>query len=67
MTGPSAVPQYCGSGYVQELRAPARRVKLSDSQKLRLDMAYAQLQESGQKITVQGYAQSQERVSEFLQ
>ncbi len=44
--------QYCGSGYVQDLRKPGGQVHLSDSQKLRLDVAYARLQERGQKITV---------------
>jgi hypothetical protein len=51
-------PQYCGSGYVQELRAPARLVNLSESQRQRLDVAYAQLQQSGQKITVHGLSRA---------
>jgi DNA-directed RNA polymerase specialized sigma24 family protein len=44
--------QYCGEGYVQELRTPGGQVRLSDSQRERLDIAYAQLRESGQQITV---------------
>src|SRR5260370_419811 len=44
--------QYCGLGYVQELRTPGGQVRLSDSQRERLNIAYAQLQESGQQITV---------------
>ena len=51
-------PQYCGSGYVQELRAPARQVNLSESQRQRLDVAYVQLQRSGQKITVHGLSRA---------
>ncbi len=50
-------PQYCGGEYVQELRRPGGKVKLSDSQQERLDVAYAQLQQSGQKITVHGLSQ----------
>src|SRR5712691_6351880 len=44
--------QYCGEGYVQELRTPGGQVRLSDSQRARLDAAYAQLQQSGEPITV---------------
>jgi DNA-directed RNA polymerase specialized sigma24 family protein len=51
-------PQYCGGGYVQELRKPGGQVKLSDSHKIRLDAAYAQLQESGQQITVHALGQA---------
>src|SRR5712691_10641624 len=42
--------QYCGLGYVQELRTPGGQVRLSDSQRARLDAAYAQLQQSGEPI-----------------
>jgi hypothetical protein len=44
--------QYCGLGYVQELRTPGGQVRLSDSQQERLNVAYAQLQQSDQLITV---------------
>src|SRR5712691_10027452 len=44
--------QYCGSGYVQELRTPGGQVRLSDSQRERLEVAYTQLRQSGQPITV---------------
>jgi hypothetical protein len=51
-------PQYCGEGYVQELRKPGGQVKLSGSHKQRLDVAYAELQQSGQKITVHALGQA---------